>query len=209
MAPIYVRSLIELLKFLGWEQKAIAKRLKVSTSAVSLWATGKRPVPQRYEKPLIGLVLEEMRRDKATMDAELEALKVGINEAPPEERERRLDVLQKWEAHMQQVGACMDGWENELYVTAGKCADEIRYRLGQLQSPYAHMDPMKLSREDRHRLRQACQMLVRHFDYLDQFDRAPPPSHSPLGQPIDVSTPEAHLQLLRDWFGVAREGEEE
>jgi transcriptional regulator with XRE-family HTH domain len=208
VAPVYVRSLIEQLKFLGWEQKDIAKRLGVSEAYVSQWATGKRPVSKRHERPLLRLVEEALAHDRAAMEAELAGLGVGADDAPREEQERRLAVVRAWEQRRAQLKAYMEAWENELYVGAGKCSDEIRYRLDVLKSPYAKLDPMKLSPEDRHRLRQACRMLVLHFDYLDQFDRVPPRQPGPQSPPVDFSTPEKHLHILRTWFGVGLEEEE-
>ena len=204
MRPVYVRNLIELLKYLGWEQRDIAKRLKVSTTAVSLWATGKRPVPHRRTQPLIELILEVLREDHSATIRELEALQVGGNDAPREEQERRLARSEECEAHHRQVWAYIDAWHIELYVTVGKFVEEVQYELEVLGSPYAKFDPLKLPRDERRKLRFACQMLVRHFDYLDQLEMEHPHEDNS-AVAAHSKSPTTYLDEVRRWYGIAEE----
>lgn len=62
MMPIYIISLIGVLKALGWQQQDIAARLQVVGPSVSLWATGARPLPRRYEAEFLSLVADELAR---------------------------------------------------------------------------------------------------------------------------------------------------
>jgi transcriptional regulator with XRE-family HTH domain len=208
MALTYVRSLIEQLKFLGWEQKDIAKRLGVSKAAVSLWATGKRPVPKRHEAPLIRLVIEALQQDSAAMEAELDGLAVGANDAPREEQERRFSLMRKWEERLEQLNAYSDAWLKELYVTRGKCAEAIQLSFEILGSPYAKEDPLTMSREDRARLKNACRLLMLHFDYLDQYDNVPVRLGARDPSPGFKGTPQENIQQLCNWFNVGFKGEE-
>jgi transcriptional regulator with XRE-family HTH domain len=205
MAPTYVRNLIALLKFLGWEQKDIAQRLKVSEAYVSQWGTGKRPVSKRHELPLIRLVMEALQDDKAAMEAEVAGIAVGANDAPRAEQERRLAVVRKWEEHIEGIKTYTQAWENELYVTRGKCAEAIQHAFEQLRSLYAKEDPLAMPREERDRLKNICRFLMLHFDYLDQYDNVPIRLGAREPSGVGGGTPEEHLEQLRNWFNVGFE----
>jgi transcriptional regulator with XRE-family HTH domain len=141
--PIYVKSLIGLMKCLGWEQQGIAERLGISKTAISLWATGARPISRRYEQPFLDLVAAALRDDQARIH-------VG-------------------EAHMREVWSYIYAWSQEMYVRIGRFQEAIQSALETLQRHDAKQDPLSLSRSERARLRVACQALIRHLDYLDHL----------------------------------------
>src|SRR5687767_8592828 len=45
---MYVKSLFKVLRVLGVPRLAVAQHLHVPPSAVSMWATGARPIPQHH-----------------------------------------------------------------------------------------------------------------------------------------------------------------
>jgi hypothetical protein len=57
----YVKSLFKVLRLLGVPQLAVAQHLRVPPSAVSMWATGTRPIPQRHYDSFRGLVWSKIR----------------------------------------------------------------------------------------------------------------------------------------------------
>jgi hypothetical protein len=199
MRSVYVRNLIALLKFLGRDQQAIAKRLKVSKATVSMWSTGKRPVTHRHMVTLHAFAMQVMQDDHSATMRELEALQVGANDAPRAEQERRLTRVAECEAHEQRILAYIDAWYLELYVTVGEFAEEVQAQLAVLGSPYAKSDPRTLTRDERQRLRSACMTLVRHFDYLDQFETARPHKAN--------SAPTTYLKEVGRWCGITKEEE--
>jgi hypothetical protein len=60
-----VKHLFRLLTFLGVSHAEVRERLGVSKTAVSLWATGKRPMPTRYQRDIFDLVTEAYTRASA------------------------------------------------------------------------------------------------------------------------------------------------
>jgi DNA-binding transcriptional regulator YdaS (Cro superfamily) len=167
--PIFVKSLIELARGLGVEQRAIAKRLTIPDSSVSQWATGKRPIPRRHLPAFLALVTELIRAHEPT--------------------------------HGEQIRTHLKQWEFELYTTVGAFSAHAAAFLKVLKSPYAKDDILKLDREERRQLREACHQLVWYFDRLDQFEHGALRGHhsGPLG------TPEAHLAELRRWYDMDEE----
>src|SRR5688572_7522720 len=62
---MYVKNLFRLLRLLGVPQLAISQELGVPPSAVSMWATGSRPLPKRhydYFQSLAGWALTQVQR---------------------------------------------------------------------------------------------------------------------------------------------------
>ena len=48
MPGVYVKSLFKVSRILGVPQRTVAQHLGVQPSAVSMWATGARPIPRRH-----------------------------------------------------------------------------------------------------------------------------------------------------------------
>src|SRR5262245_21317722 len=128
--PIFAKSLIQLVVDLGWEQQAIAKRLRVPKSAVSHWATGRRPIPRRHLPHFLALVIELIRAHEPT--------------------------------HHETIRSAVRLWQIELFISVGACSQHARDALKTLKSPYAQDDILKLDREERRRMRRACD-LAEHY----------------------------------------------
>jgi hypothetical protein len=106
-------------------------------------------------------------------------------------------VVHASEARWEQIKSYLDAWDNELNVTQGRCARAIQRALTTLGSSYASRDPMKLSREDRDRLKGACRELLVNLGHLETFERVD-------GRELSLfsSTPAEYLAQLRHWhFG--------
>jgi hypothetical protein len=102
-----VKHFFRLLAFLGVSHAEVRQHLRVSKTAVSLWATGKRPLPTRYQRALFDLAT------RAFADASAADLAtVPANEAPLREQ-----------YFSEQVSRLLDDWAIEV--------GEARY-LGQL-----------------------------------------------------------------------------
>jgi transcriptional regulator with XRE-family HTH domain len=173
--PIYVKSLIELVKGLGVEQKDIAKRLKVPGSSVSLWATGARSIPRRHLQKFLALVEGLIREYEPT--------------------------------RLEQIHAAVQLWQVELFVSIGALATHVRNNFEVLESPYAHQDIMKLSRDERRRLRRACQQLEGCLNALDQFERGEIEESQ---RRISRTTPPSWwFAQLRSWYHMDEAEEEE
>jgi predicted transcriptional regulator len=146
--PIYISSLVKLLKYLGWEQQGIAERLGVSTTAVSLWATGARPVSRRHEQAFLDLVRTVLHDEQARSDVS--------------------------EARHRDVDSYIHAWRAEMYVKVGRFQQTIQEQFETLQSPLAKVDPLSLSPLERRQLRFACQRLAHLLDCVDQMSRRTP-----------------------------------
>jgi transcriptional regulator with XRE-family HTH domain len=167
-----------LVRDLGWEQQAIAKRLKVPNSAVSQWATGRRPIPRRHLSNFLTLVIELIR------------------EHDPTHREAILSAIRLWQI--------------ELFISVGACASHVQNSLKVLKSPYAQDDILKIDREERRRLRRACDLLEHYLGILDQFEQGmlePKLRQEAINR---QETPEEFISRLRSpaWYGMD-EAEEE
>jgi transcriptional regulator with XRE-family HTH domain len=143
--PIYAKSLFELMKFLGWEQQAIAERLGVSKSSISLWATGTRPISKRHEQPFLDLVIEILRDEQE---------RAGVNSS-----------------HARELLTYIDAWVHEMYIKVGMFQRSVQLQFEILKSPLAKVDPMTLSNLERRTLRTACQRVVQLLDYLDSLGK--------------------------------------
>jgi transcriptional regulator with XRE-family HTH domain len=163
--PIYVQRLIEMARSLGVDQREIAKRLQIPDSSLSLWATGKRPIPRRHLPAFMALISELIRAHDAT--------------------------------HRAHLNHYLEAWNIELHVHAGAVSADAQRKFEVLRSFYAQGDVLKIPREERQRLREACQDLVFDLDSLDQYEQG----HLP--EPFNSQEPpEARFAQFRSWFGV-------
>jgi hypothetical protein len=89
-----VKHFFRLLSFVGVSHAEVRQLLGVSKTAVSLWATGKRPLPTRYQQPLFNLATQAIiRRSEAELATE------PASEAPLREqyfREQVEQLLADW-----------------------------------------------------------------------------------------------------------------
>jgi transcriptional regulator with XRE-family HTH domain len=201
MNSVYVRNVIALLRFLGCEQKDIAKQLGVSTAAVSLWGTGKRPVPEKNRIPLMRFLQSKIYRDQDEQEATLARLKEGFDDAPPAEQARRREEARACEARLEAIYTYLEAWDNEVDTTEGVYAMNIQRALTLLSSPkVVGTEPMKLSREDRDRLKTACRELLAGLEGLETFEKLG-------GRELSLfsGTPEEYMRRLAVW---ATDGEE-
>jgi hypothetical protein len=60
LSGVYVRSVFKLLRLLGVPQKTVCQQLEVAKPTVSAWATGTRPMPQRYHQRFFALVSQAL-----------------------------------------------------------------------------------------------------------------------------------------------------
>jgi hypothetical protein len=60
LSGVYVKSIFKLLRLLEVPQKAVCQRLEVAKPTVSAWATGTRPMPQRYHRRFFALVSQAL-----------------------------------------------------------------------------------------------------------------------------------------------------
>jgi transcriptional regulator with XRE-family HTH domain len=143
--PIYAKSLVELMKFLGWEQKAIAARLGVSNSTISFWATGKRPIPKRHEQAFLDLVRQVLH------DAQE---RVGANSS-----------------YAQELSAYLNAWTHEMHIKVGTFQRSLQRQFEILKSPLAKIDVTALSKLERRTLQTACQLAAHYLEYFDSLGK--------------------------------------
>jgi hypothetical protein len=96
--PVNVKHLFRLLAFLGVRHAEVRQRLGVSKTAVSLWATGKRPLPTRYQEALFDMATTAFA-DASAADLAM----VPASEAPLREQ-----------YFYEQVGQLLDTWAIEV-----------------------------------------------------------------------------------------------
>jgi predicted transcriptional regulator len=114
-------KLIDILKVCGLSQQAIADHLDIAKSAVSAWATGKRPLPLKHELALLHLADE-------AQDTALREARARDSAAAPryslltgddwEERKLQTTLQRLWHDYHWQVSEDM-----EHGLTAGLLAD--------------------------------------------------------------------------------------
>src|SRR5262245_59073959 len=111
MIPLYAKSLLSLLKAMGWTRQAIGRRLSVSGTLVSLWAHSHRPVSRQYREAFLDLVDE-------VICAELPKRFTGID---------RATVFKPY----------LDAWYVEMYAHSQRFQQRLREGLTILESPLA------------------------------------------------------------------------
>jgi hypothetical protein len=90
---VYVKSLFKILRLLEVPQKAVCQLLEVAKPTVSAWATGTRPMPQRYYRRFFEFVLKALddarfrlsaiyndarAKDRAEVDAKRHAFEAAM-----------------------------------------------------------------------------------------------------------------------------------
>jgi hypothetical protein len=146
MTPIYVKGLFSLMKYLGLEQKDVARRLGgVSDTTTSLWATGKRPISRKYEEPFLNLVAEVIREEEE---------RAGVNSA-----------------HAREMVGYLDAWVQEMHIKVGTFQRTLQRQFEILNHPRAREDASRLSKRERHTLKVAAQLVVHLLDYLESIGR--------------------------------------
>jgi transcriptional regulator with XRE-family HTH domain len=145
--PIYAKSLIALMKYLGWEQQQIAERLAVSPPMVSLWANGVRPVSQRHEKAFMALVVEALRAR--------EDQGIGLDEHGLDEQMQ--PFLYAWVDEM--AGYIDAYWEN------------IRLAIQTIQQVDVTRTHFWMQPSQQETVQQACQTVIRHLNYVKHLDQ--------------------------------------
>jgi hypothetical protein len=93
-----VKHLFRLLAFLRVSHAEVRQQLGVSKTAVSLWATGKRPMPTRYQRAVFDMATEAFARASASI----------LSEPPANEAELR-DLYFR-----EQVTRLMNDWAIEV-----------------------------------------------------------------------------------------------
>ena len=112
-----VKHFFRLLAFLGVSHRQIRAQLGVSKTAVSLWATGKRPLPMRYQRALFDLATQAFIEVRAA-----DLATVPVSEQPIRD-----------EYFHTQVSRLLDDWAIEVgeprYITkiAEHCRTLARY----------------------------------------------------------------------------------
>jgi transcriptional regulator with XRE-family HTH domain len=157
--PIYAKSLFGLMKFVGWEQREIAERLGVSKTAVSLWATGQRPIAKRHEQVFLDLVMQTLS----------------------DEEER----YGKNSTHARELAGYLLAWSQEMHIKVGMFQRSLQRQFEILKSPLAKADITAMSKPERRILKAACQMVVYYLDYFESMGRPVRPSTAQKADPTE------------------------
>jgi hypothetical protein len=164
--PIYVKSLVSLLKYLGLEQQDVADRLGVTRPLISFLATGKRPLSQKLEAPFMHLVLRELRKDRQRASAGL--------------------------VHERQVKTYIQAWTAEMSAQVDAVLEEIRAAIRVIQAIDPTEDLLCWPPIEKTRVRQASRTLSRHLDDLWSLDMM---TYIAMGQWV-IGDSVSHVEML-------------
>jgi transcriptional regulator with XRE-family HTH domain len=166
--PLYITSLIGLMHNLGWPQQRIAEQLGISKTAVSLWASGARPLSKRHEQPFLDLVEAVLREAQAGYhigtpfpDGILKASSPHL--LMEKVRQRTSDD------HIQELYRWVDTWSKEMFVQIMRYQQAIESALKVVQQFDVSRQVLTLAPDERQRLRGACQEVLRYLDYCESL----------------------------------------
>jgi transcriptional regulator with XRE-family HTH domain len=217
MQSVYVSKLFDVLKFLEIEQQEVCRQLGASKTQVSLWAHGKRRLPESKARPFIMFVWAAISAALSrAMDATRgpgESSKEVFDRADamdPQEGQAMLEAWLRENVRQQaklplsrQLNEILYTWELEIAAVKGDLSQRIQANIRQL-IPYEKQDPMTWSQQERRELQEASWALVRSFRYLEQLldrpeEREWPRAPGPEMHPIE------YLNQLAGWAGIPRD----
>lgn len=141
-------QLLDLLKLLNVEQRAVARRLGVRDSTVSMWLHGHRKVPATAKPILLPFAQQCVMEAMDRVRKEVQSL--------TDPAQQRADL----EAFL----APQTRWQLTVLHEAGSVEKSLRRELEWLGS-YAHKTPFTAS--DRRSMKTLCQTIVSKLDLID------------------------------------------
>ncbi len=171
-APLYVKSLFDLLRTLGVPQQEVARTLSVSKTTVSLWAHGREPLSPRYVGPLLDFVAKA-----AT--------------TPPTHQRTLTNII----TDSKMVRQHLSLWAMERQQTLGTVGEH--YRQGcDILAAYARHDPAKLAREQWGEINAACAAIRRTGRILTAWRQPSTIANGPLSPDMSREGIRAELQSI-------------
>jgi transcriptional regulator with XRE-family HTH domain len=148
VAVLYVKNLFRLGKSIGIEQQQVAAHVGVSEPTVSLWATGKRPVPDRHKLALLNFFDNAI--EKECKDAD-----------------RRGDIIT-----LVYIRGCLLDFTLENYEASGRLYDKIKEAI-RFVATYQNKELPALLEDDWDALVGACLTIQQHRGYLKRIEPLP------------------------------------
>jgi transcriptional regulator with XRE-family HTH domain len=145
--PLYAKNLIALLREVGgWQQQQLANHLDVTPGLVSMWATGRQPVPRRHFLKLLALVFDVIREHATQhhdeligfIDAWILEMFVHIGELAQQIR-HYLDVLQGPSTKLDPLVVPIEK-RKELRDAASRLVDLFDYIQAYERSPHMRIN---------------------------------------------------------------------
>ena len=159
--------LLKYLKLLGLEHHVIAKQLGVSSTAISLWYMGRRPIPAKYRAGLLEWAQVAWRHAEARNHKEVQTL-------PTADLKR---------AAIEAFYAPLHRWYLEILHETGLLEERLRHHLRELRDIETHRP---LTASDLRDIVTISSVVANQAQIL--FDmRGPDEASAPQGEDSDVA----------------------
>lgn len=163
------RKLFLLLRFLGIDQNTLAAHLGVSHTLVSLWAHGRKPIPERHVEGIMDLI-------SSTWDQKISA--------PPESLTKK-----QIDARIEFIGdfkILVQDWAIERAEASGGLTKELFAHCRTL-GDYGTQQSRELSPEDRQTIQTAAEEVLTFLRLLNRLETIPPGLHERLKDVMDTA----------------------
>lgn len=191
MPPIYASKLFELLRFLRVDQHIVVAEVGLDKHTVSRLAHGTRPIPKAYVAPFFRFVGTKI----------LEGLTLAQARDYPLGATVLTGAITSAALFEHEVMGLLAQWELELYDRKGELTQSVQQSLEALAS-YRPQDVTKLSTEERRRLYETTQQLMKDLR-ASSFLKDPPDERLSRRKPSgpDDLDPYTYFWQLTQWAG--------
>src|SRR5712692_6928368 len=144
-------KLFALLRHLTLDQKTLAARLQLSHTLISLWAHGKKPIPEKHKTAIAGMIQEAFGEADAQWERKVEtaarhyhALAAQSGPGSTEEHRVAMDrwqhTIDAWKASIATYSRMVEEWRIEEYARCGQLYQTL-YRHCRTLGQYGSRQP--------------------------------------------------------------------
>jgi len=178
------RKLFALLRYLNIDQQRLAAHLGLSHTLISLWAHGKKRIPDKHYATIHVFIQETFNTIVEGLvhkaDVSDFIYRAYAREAGGEETEAMRTAMAAWKAALQACNAAFETYKSmreevfaEWLLLSGDLHRNL-YEACRTVGHYGRQQPQYLSAEARTELRRACLVIQESLRQLGQLENAPP-----------------------------------
>jgi transcriptional regulator with XRE-family HTH domain len=178
------RKLFALLRHLGIDQQGLAEHLGVSHTLISLWAHGKKPIPEKHRGAIDTLMHETFTTLYQDLQLKVEVAEfvyhASAREAREEETEAMRTAMATWKTRLQACTAALDTYSSmqqevftEMLLLSGDL-HRVLYEACRTVGYYGAKQPHHLETDEREEMRRACLVIQESLRRLGQLESTSP-----------------------------------